>query len=106
MKERSPSVSIEGWLSPRSEDPASTTAGSVGFLVEETEAILAQPSSPHEDGDESKKALNRRQLRRVMNELVETERAYLSDLDVLVDHIMAPMKEKKDFMTGEHLVTE
>eukprot|EP01102_Stenamoeba_stenopodia_P003104 TRINITY_DN1302_c0_g2_i2.p1 TRINITY_DN1302_c0_g2~~TRINITY_DN1302_c0_g2_i2.p1 ORF type:complete len:884 (+),score=250.98 TRINITY_DN1302_c0_g2_i2:365-3016(+) len=57
-------------------------------------------------GDPEKEAMRQRNNKRVILELLSTEKEYITDLEMIIEHIMKPMAVKKNFLTGENLVTQ
>jgi len=87
-------------ISPRNEkrdDKSRNPTGDVKFEENTKIATL--------DETEKERALRHQKVTSTISELIETERTYLQDLDVMIHKIMKPMAEKKDFLTGEPLVS-
>eukprot|EP01102_Stenamoeba_stenopodia_P011701 TRINITY_DN361_c0_g1_i1.p1 TRINITY_DN361_c0_g1~~TRINITY_DN361_c0_g1_i1.p1 ORF type:complete len:578 (+),score=130.09 TRINITY_DN361_c0_g1_i1:169-1902(+) len=55
--------------------------------------------------DPEKEAQRQKQNKNVLEELVKTEKEYTKDIETIVEHVMKPMTLKKNFLTGEPLVT-
>mmetsp|Transcript_10198 Transcript_10198/g.25602 ORF Transcript_10198/g.25602 Transcript_10198/m.25602 type:complete len:678 (-) Transcript_10198:101-2134(-) len=60
---------------------------------------------PSKPGEELSPKAMREQAEKTVRELITTEREYIKDIEVLVELIMTPMGTKRDFLTGELLVT-
>eukprot|EP01103_Thecamoeba_quadrilineata_P013000 TRINITY_DN3483_c0_g1_i1.p1 TRINITY_DN3483_c0_g1~~TRINITY_DN3483_c0_g1_i1.p1 ORF type:complete len:1004 (-),score=264.50 TRINITY_DN3483_c0_g1_i1:59-3070(-) len=61
------------------------------------------PRTPDNPIDEEKR---KRQRVYILDELIKTEKEYIADLENIVKEIMEPLKKKKNFLTGENLLTE
>lgn len=89
--------SRQGTLSPRKSPlPPKLSPKEIDVLLKNTEQVTAMcrnPNEPYQFGDAPSRPLSEAQkLRKVIMELLETERAYVKDLNVLIERYLNPLK--------------
>ncbi|GAB1600635.1 protein still life, isoform SIF type 1-like isoform X8 [Argonauta hians] len=89
--------SRQGTLSPRKSPlPPKLSPKEIDVLLKNSEQVTAMcrlPNDPYQFGDTPSRPLSEAQkLRKVIMELLETERAYVKDLNVLIERYLNPLK--------------
>eukprot|EP00106_Octopus_bimaculoides_P006780 XP_014774222.1 PREDICTED: protein still life, isoform SIF type 1-like isoform X6 [Octopus bimaculoides] len=89
--------SRQGTLSPRKSPlPPKLSPKEIDVLLKNTEQVTAMcrlPNEPYQFGEAPSRPLSEAQkLRKVIMELLETERAYVKDLNVLIERYLNPLK--------------
>ncbi|XP_036357057.1 protein still life, isoform SIF type 1 isoform X5 [Octopus sinensis] len=89
--------SRQGTLSPRKSPlPPKLSPKEIDVLLKNTEQVTAMcrlPNEPYQFGETPSRPLSEAQkLRKVIMELLETERAYVKDLNVLIERYLNPLK--------------
>eukprot|EP01103_Thecamoeba_quadrilineata_P010820 TRINITY_DN2441_c0_g1_i2.p1 TRINITY_DN2441_c0_g1~~TRINITY_DN2441_c0_g1_i2.p1 ORF type:complete len:532 (+),score=124.23 TRINITY_DN2441_c0_g1_i2:27-1598(+) len=80
-----------------------------GTKMERRPSFFASTSSAREFADPQdleKENKRKRQKNYLIDELIKTEIEYISDLENIVREIKEPLSRKKNFLTGENLLTE